>query len=452
MAAPRILVIDDDDNFRTYCRYALGTAGLTCDLAANGRQALEMAAETAYDLLLLDIELPDIRGDRVLAQLRSASACRHGKAIVFSGGASPDEMAEMLSIGADDYLSKPFTFVQLLARVKAALRLKEAQDRSERLQRQLEASNRELEVRVRERTGELTAANEALRREIGERRLLHAQLVQAQKLESIGQLAAGIAHEINTPIQYIGDNTHFLSDAFGDLRRVLESHERLLTAHKDDALTAEQFAEAEALIAAVDMAYLNDEVPRAVEQTLQGVSHVAHIVRAVKEFSHPGQAKKTPVDLNHAIENTITIARNEWKYVAEVVTDLDASLPPVPCLPGELNQVLLNLLVNAAQAIDESGAAETGRKGTISVRTRRLDDHAEVRVGDTGGGIAESIRCRIFDPFFTTKPVGKGTGQGLAIAHAVVVKKHGGTITFETEVGRGTTFIIRLPLAEEAQR
>ena len=283
--------------------------------------------------------------------------------------------------------------------------------------------------------------------DVTERRQLEAQLVQAQKLESIGQLAAGVAHEINTPIQYIGDNTTFLRDAFADLCKVLPTHERLLEACRANAVTPEMIDEAERQSAQADVEYLSEEIPRAVRQTLEGVETVARIVRALKEFSHPGSQEKTAVDINRAIENTLTVARNEWKYSADVVTDFDPSLPSVPCLPGAFNQVMLNLIVNAAHAIADRVAAGGLERGTITVGTRRLEGHAEIRVGDTGCGIPEAVRARVFDPFFTTKPLGKGTGQGLAIAHGVVVKKHGGQIAFETEVGKGTTFRVLLPIA-----
>ena len=271
-----------------------------------------------------------------------------------------------------------------------------------------------------------------------EQRVLQAQLASAQKLESIGQLAAGVAHEINTPIQYIGDNTKFLGDSFRDLQSVLEACRSAL-ADRD------QTAAAAAIIEEKDVDYLVDEVPKAIEQTLDGVRHVAGIVRAMKEFAHPGTDEKTPVDINHTIENVITVARNEWKYIAEVVTEFDPSLPTIMALPGELNQVLLNLLVNAAHAV-QAVQGNSSCKGQITFRTRRAGNRAEIQVRDTGCGIPPEIQSRVFDPFFTTKPVGKGTGQGLAIAHAVVVQRHGGTIGLESTVGHGTTFTISLPL------
>ena len=284
--------------------------------------------------------------------------------------------------------------------------------------------------------------------DLSERKMLEAQLGLAQKMESIGQLAAGIAHEINTPIQYVSDNLRFLKEGFTSLQTLLASYALLrdyvvTTTMAPEALQTVQTAEAEA-----DVAYLDDEIPKALQQSLEGADRVARIVRAMKDFSHPGTGEKKAVDLNKAIESTVIVARNEWKYVAEVVTELDAELPLVPCLQGEFNQVVLNLLINAAHAVDDVVQKNNGGKGRITVCTRTLDTQAEIRITDTGTGIPEAVQARIFDPFFTTKEVGRGSGQGLAIAHDVIVKKHGGTLTFETNSGTGTTFVIRLPLTE----
>jgi signal transduction histidine kinase len=201
---------------------------------------------------------------------------------------------------------------------------------------------------------------------------------------------------------------------------------------------------------AADIGYLLLEIPSAIRQTLEGVDRVANIVRAMKEFAHPGGTEMTLTDLANCISNTIMVARNEWKYVAEVTTEFDPLLPSVPCLPGEINQVLLNIIVNAAHAIGESLGDSPEAKGKISISTRLVNPNAEIRISDSGCGIDPRVVSRIFDPFFTTKVAGKGTGQGLAIAHTVVVEKHGGTISVESEKGQGTTFIIRLPL--EMQR
>jgi len=270
------------------------------------------------------------------------------------------------------------------------------------------------------------------------------QLLLAQKLESIGHLAAGIAHEINTPIQYIGDNSRFLDEAFRDLIRFVESRAELASAPRNPG-RADLVTAPERTAHDVDVDYLRAEIPKATEELLGGVAQVARIVRAMREFSHPGPVEKAPVDINRAIESTILVSKHEWKYVAVVTTDFDPELPPVPCVGGEFNQVILNLIVNAAHAIGDV-VRGSDRKGSIRIGTRRDGGWVEVRVSDTGAGIPEDIRARIFTPFFTTKEVGKGTGQGLAIAHSVIVKKHQGTLHFESEIGVGTTFVVRLPL------
>ncbi len=281
--------------------------------------------------------------------------------------------------------------------------------------------------------------------DITKRMALEEQLRQAQKLESIGQLAAGIAHEINTPTQYIGDNVRFLKDTFGDLKLLLAQYGRLLTAAKHSEHFGETVVEVSAAVDKANLGYLLEEIPKAIEETLEGVNRVATLVSAMKDFSHPGTKEKVDLDLNRAIDSTITVARNEWKYVADLETDYDPSLTKVSCLPGEFNQVILILIVNAAHAIADVIAKGSPEKGKIKVQTRNCPQWDEVRIQDTGSGIPEKIQSRIFDPFFTTKEIGKGTGQGLAIARSVIVNKHGGTIHFETEPGKGTTFVIRLP-------
>jgi len=279
-----------------------------------------------------------------------------------------------------------------------------------------------------------------------EREAMELELRHAQKMESIGQLAAGIAHEINTPTQFISDNTRFLKDSFQDIGRLMNHYDQLLQQSKKENVSLDIVSKTEAVAREIDIDYLNAEVPKALQQSLDGLERVSRIVRAMKEFSHPGTGEKTLVNLNQAIESTLLVASNEWKYVAEIETHLDPALPVVRCLPGEINQVILNLVVNAAQALAEMLGENSPCKGKISIATGICDEWAEIRIADSGPGIPEKHRARIFDPFFTTKAVGKGTGQGLAIAHAVIVEKHGGTLSFETAEGVGTTFLIRLPM------
>jgi PAS domain S-box-containing protein len=282
----------------------------------------------------------------------------------------------------------------------------------------------------------------AITQDVTQKKSLERELASAQKLESIGQLAAGIAHEINTPTQFIGDNIRFLQESVGEVLNIVE---RLLALVVTGDAATISVGEIAALLRPADMDYLREEVPKAIAQSLDGVERIAKIVAAMKEFAHPA-VDKAPHDLNRAIASTITVASNEWKYVAEVTTDFDADLPLVPVMPGAFNQVILNILVNASHAIGTVVAEAPGTRGMITVSTRKVTNWAEIRIHDSGGGIPEGIRNRIFDPFFTTKEVGKGTGQGLAIAHDVIVKKHHGTIKVESAVGAGTTFVLRLPL------
>jgi signal transduction histidine kinase len=232
---------------------------------------------------------------------------------------------------------------------------------------------------------------------------------------------------------------------------VFDQFHQLLQAAKNGCLTPELVAEVDNSLNDTDMHYLSEEIPKAIDQTLEGVDRVASIVRAMKEFSHPGSDKKQEIDLAHAIENALTISRNEWKYVAKVVTEFDPRLPMVACLPSELNQVILNLIVNAAQAIAEKNGEKTDQTGTITIGTRQDGEWVEISIKDTGCGVPDEIRHRIFDPFFTTKESGKGSGQGLSIAHNIITKKHGGTIEFQSQIGQGSTFVIRLPIKEKLE-
>lgn len=305
---------------------------------------------------------------------------------------------------------------------------------------------REHSYPIHNEQGDITAAI-LLIEEVTEKIAMEQELRQAQKLESIGQLASGIAHEINSPIQYVGDNLGFLKDSFKDIMSALATYEELLQATKTSSTVSIDAIEKR--IQKADIPYLNEEIPRAVEQSLEGVTRVSEIVRAMRAFSHPGTGKKEMVNLNRAIKNTITVARNEWKYVAEMELNLDDSIPDVLCLPGEINQVLLNIIVNAAHAIgDVVNGGDLG-KGKITVATCKNSSSISIHIKDTGCGIPKAIQHRVFDPFFTTKEIGKGTGQGLAIAHSVIVDKHQGTLSFTTRQNRGTTFIIELPLSEE---
>jgi PAS domain S-box-containing protein len=285
--------------------------------------------------------------------------------------------------------------------------------------------------------------------EMKERERMVIELQLAQKLESVGRLAAGIAHEINTPIQYVGDSVYFLRSAFEDLDKLCEGITSAAAMMPEGVLRNAYQQEIAELQKKHDLEYLRAEVPKAFTRTFDGVERVTNIVKAMKEFAHPDANEHSPVDLPHALETTLLVASNEYKYVAKVRTEF-GELPQVVCNVGELNQVFLNLIVNAAHAIKDSG--KDVDNGEIVIRVAAEGDQAVVCVSDNGCGVPAENLSKLFDPFFTTKEVGRGTGQGLAISHSIVVDKHGGDISVSSEVGVGTQFTVRLPIAGRAAR
>jgi signal transduction histidine kinase len=420
----KILVVDDTPDMATLMSWAMEEKGYQALTAYNGKRALELAAAQRPSAILLDIMMPGMNGIEVLHKLKSDAQLQDIPVILVTAKGENDDVILGLEAGAHDYVTKPFNSEILAARVHSAVRIKQHNDK-------------------------LTALTKELQVEIAERKRMEQELVRAQKLESIGHLAAGIAHEINTPAQYVGDNTRFLQDIFTTVNVLLGELDMLLDAAKCGKISEELIAKVDANIRDANVEYIKEEVPKAILQTLEGIGRVSNIVMAMKEFANPGNGHKQPVDLNRAIESTLTVSRNEWKYVADLVTDFDSDLPPVPCLIGDFNQVILHLVVNAAQAISNTLDNNANGKGAITVRTHHIGDWAEIRIEDTGCGIPESIRDKIFDQFFTTKEVGKAMGLGLSFAHSIVVTKHRGTISFDTHEGQGTTFIIRLPLVDQ---
>ncbi|HZJ62956.1 MAG TPA: ATP-binding protein [Kofleriaceae bacterium] len=311
---------------------------------------------------------------------------------------------------------------------------------------QLACANRELEQRVEQRTGELSEANRRLEAEMTRRSQIEVELRQAQKLESVGQLASGIAHEINTPVQFVSDSCSFLESATADLIAVIDAYRTSLTelGGGDAApMVTHAVERMHAIEADRDVAYLVEQIPLAIARALQGLGRVSAIVSAMKEFAYRDRREQAPADLNRAILSTLTVARNEYKYVAEVKTELE-DLPLVTCHIGELNQVILNMVINSAHAIAEVKAVHD-RPGVIAIRTRARAMRVEIEIEDNGCGIPHDALDKIFDPFYTTKEIGKGTGQGLAIARSVV-ERHAGKIEVTSRVGQGTTFLIKLPV------
>ncbi len=283
-------------------------------------------------------------------------------------------------------------------------------------------------------------------RDVKEIKEQQQETLQTMKLASVGELAAGIAHEINSPVQYIGDNLRFIRDSINDVRKVLDMCALFGGPANDVDLPPENIQKLRNSVEEADLAYLAEELPAAIEQSLGGVEQISRIVLAMKEFAHPGVKEKVSTDINKAIENTLTVSRNEWKHYAEIETDLAPELLPVSCLAGEINQVFLNLIINATHAIQEK---HMDRHGLIKIATRPAGDFVEISISDNGSGIPDDVKNKIFDQFFTTKEVGKGTGLGLSVSRDVIVNKHGGQLSFDSVKGEGTTFTIRLPIADE---
>jgi len=285
-------------------------------------------------------------------------------------------------------------------------------------------------------------------RDLTEEKRLEGELLKAHKMEAVGQLAAGIAHEINTPIQFIGDNLHFLADSFKELSEVVKLSAQFVDKTESGECTETLFQKLSEQMNGADLQYLLEDIPESLSESSDGVSRISEIVKAMKEFSHPGGKKKEAADLEGMIESTLVVARNEWKYAADVETEFESGLPEVDCFPGEINQVLLNIIVNAAHAI-ESKQTTDGQtdKGTIKIKAFKEGRFVVVAISDTGCGIKKQHVNKVFDPFFTTKDVGKGTGQGLSMAYATIVGKHKGKLSVESVLGEGTTMRIKLPIS-----
>ena len=281
--------------------------------------------------------------------------------------------------------------------------------------------------------------------DITERKQMEEQMRRSQKLEAIGQLAAGVAHEINTPTQFIQTNQEFLNESFKSLLDLLSKSFSLIEEVKAKATDQSLAERAGEIISEVDIDLLREDVEDALSGTMEGVERISKIVESMRYFAHPGTEKKVLIDINNVLEQAITVSRNEWKYYADVQTDLDSSLPMLMGYSAPLNQALLNVIINAAQAICEKLGESPEEKGLISISTRQDEGWVEIRISDTGGGIPEDVMPKIFDPFFTTKTLGKGTGQGLPLTQNIIAGKHGGQINAKTEPGKGTSFIIRLP-------
>lgn len=428
----RVLLVDDD---RTIHR-AVGKMLSAFELcsAYDGPSALT-AVETAlaqraeFALVILDVGMPGWGG---LETLERIWALAPDTQALFCTGGPLDYRDLQARFGDTDALlvvKKPFSQVEL-AQAAQALTTKW------RLQREARAQVGELEAAVRARTEQLETANGKLADELAWRDRVETEMRVSQRLEAVGQLAAGIAHEINNPLQYVGDHLEFVTDATADLLGLIGRIHACLVHHGESPVAID----ARLVFDSIDIPYMRRELPGALDAIQGGIQRITSIVRAMKELSHPGTGDSRVADINRAIESALEICANSYRCVAQLEKHL-APLPPVTCFIAELGQVFLNLIINASQAM------EGQTRGKLAVTSAVDGDHVEISISDTGGGIPLEIQQRIFDPFFTTKEIGRGTGQGLSIARAIIVDRHAGSLSFRSVAGLGTTFVIRIPIA-----
>ncbi len=419
----KILVVDDDEVDRMTVLRALksGEPNARVDEVDSATAAVEALRCGAYACALLDHSLPDGDGLSVLNDIRNSGIST--PVVMLTGQSDEKLIVELMRAGASDYLSKnSLNSETLLHCVHTAIRLHQANEEKRRAEEALKKSHTQLQE-----------AHHNLQQS-------HAQLLQSEKLASIGQLAAGVAHEINNPVGYVYSNLGTLQEYTDGLCRMLESYEKLESLVANDEPELQRLRE---LKTELDVEYLKDDVRNLVSESREGIARVKGIVQDLKDFSHVDEAEWQWADLHRGLDSTLNIVNNEIKYKANVMREYYSELPSIECLASQLNQVFMNLLVNAAHAIKE--------QGTITIRTgMQGEDKVWVEISDTGSGISSENLKKIFDPFFTTKGVGKGTGLGLSLSYGII-NKHGGLIEVESEVGRGSTFKISLPVSQSNQ-
>ncbi|MBB3167282.1 response regulator [Simiduia aestuariiviva] len=410
-----ILLVDDNDINRRLVRHILADEFPEVYEAVNGLECLSQLTKYAVDLVLLDLNMPEKSGFEVLEELPTLSLTRTPTVIVLSADNDPETISRAFHLGAADYVSTPFNRDELLARVRTHLAM----------------HNREqyLEQRVDERTRELQAMNARLQEAT-------AQLIQAEKMVSLGQLAAGVAHEINNPVGYINSNLDTLHAYLGDLWRLVESYEALESELPDSEL----LRDLRLLKQRLDLPYLREDCSHIIDESRQGVAHVKQIVSDLKGFAHPEQKAWQEVDLHQLLRSSLNIVSNELKYKCEVVLNL-GELVPIQCIGPQISQVLLNLLVNAGQSMADFGRIEV-RSGVEDA-----GDYVWLSIEDNGKGMALDVQRKIFDPFFTTKPVGEGTGLGLSVSYGII-QMHRGEIQVQSTPGCGSCFTLRLPVIQ----
>ena len=567
----QILIAEDDQIARMMLQNMLKKLGYDVLIASDGRQAWEMVTKYDVNLLISDLEMPEMDGIELCRKIRASSKSEYIYIIMLTALDDKSNLIKVFKSGADDYIPKPFDPEELKARISTGIRIIGLEKSHKNLQQVISSSRDQLRVildsmneeivsvdpefsiisanrafiRNREvgfqsvigqtiacmdlsffeqsgsmkmealikttfKTGEEQSANaysgdgkedyrykelsfipvkgsqgdvsqvviicrdvteqrrktievnelnrklkdafievnikkQALEKTMAQLKQTQSQILQAEKMASIGQLAAGVAHEINNPTGFVSSNLKTLADYQNDINKLVAKYRKLVTNIRNSmaeerlsAFVEEEIEHIKALEAEMDIGFIQEDIKDLINDCREGTERIKKIVIDLKDFAHPGEDKLQATDINKGIESTLNVVKNELKYKATVLTDL-GDLPVIHCYPQQLNQVFMNILINAAQAIE--------KQGEIKIVTQQADGHVEIRISDTGSGIAKENIHKIFDPFFTTKDVGKGTGLGMNIAYNII-KKHNGTIDVESNIGKGTTFTIKLPVSD----
>jgi signal transduction histidine kinase len=413
-----ILIVDDTPANLDVVSEALGDAGFDVAIATSGERALQQLERRLPDLILLDVMMPGIDGFETCRRIKANADTCHIPIIFMTALADTDSKVQALDLGTVDYITKPFYEKEVLARVRTHL--------------QLYSLTQNLAEQVAQKTAELQASQ--------------LQLIQNEKMSALGNLVAGVAHEINNPIGCIVGSLDLINNAMTDLFRIIDLY---------DQEFPQASAELEAELAAIDLDYLREDLPQLIQAMQDSSDRVTAISQSLRIFSRTDSDQKQSFNLHEGIDSTVMILRhrlkaNEHRPEIQVIAEY-GQLPAIACFPGQLNQVFMNLLANAIDALEESNQGRSfseieANPNRITIRTERVKDHVNVTIADNGNGIPDAIRDRIFDPQFTTKAVGKGTGLGLAIARQIIVEKHHGTLQVHSVLGKGTEFLLRLPL------
>lgn len=402
----------------------LGKSGFKVSLMDDLNRAGEQAQKSSTPLIILDQDLEGQGSQDVFTSFKSKRAADPRQVLLVCGNGARKKDSPVYDRSFDDLIARPLNPGELLFRVTKAKRIV-----------LLEKALVQAAQRLKQAPNQVPEPRSPL----------------SLNLETLGRLAAGVIHEINTPIQYVGDNLHFLLEAVENMVRVLDDCKSLCQAHDQGKINDAMIKDFMGSHDHEDLDYLKTEAPESIRQSIQGVERISEIVLAIRNFSSQSQDSTKTVDIHAAVKSCVLVTKNEWKKIAGLETDLSPDLPEARMGAGAFNQVMINLIINAAHAIEEAVSTDPGRKGLIRISANVNGPHAEIRVSDNGTGIPEAVRAKIFDPFFTTKKEGKGTGQGLAITKSII-EEHKGQLSLETQPGKGTTFVILIPLGQAGQK